>query len=113
MNIGNPGEFTIEECARAVLEVTGSKSELRFHPLPEDDPTRRCPDISKARALLGWEPRIPLKEGLERCLEFFKARLVPGPKRREHADKRGHRVRSCQACVRPHQRGTPPPTRTF
>ena len=64
MNIGNPGEFTILECAQAVLEVTGSKSELRFEALPEDDPTRRCPDITKARALLGWEPRITLREGL-------------------------------------------------
>ena len=53
VNIGNPGEFTILECAQAVLEVTGSKSELRFQALPEDDPTRRCPDITKARALLG------------------------------------------------------------
>jgi dTDP-glucose 4,6-dehydratase len=57
VNIGNPGEFTILECAQAVLEVTGSKSELRFEALPEDDPTRRCPDIAKARALLGWEPQ--------------------------------------------------------
>jgi dTDP-glucose 4,6-dehydratase len=75
VNLGNPGEFTIEECARAVLDVTGSKSELRFHPLPEDDPTRRCPDISKARALLGWEPRIPLREGLAKSLEFFKSKV--------------------------------------
>ena len=57
VNLGNPGEFTILECARTVLEVTGSKSELKFEPLPVDDPTRRCPDISKARRLLGWEPR--------------------------------------------------------
>ena len=75
VNLGNPGEFTIEECARAVLEVTGSKSELHSHPLPEDDPNRRCPDISKARALLGWEPRIPLKEGLAKSLEFFRSQV--------------------------------------
>jgi dTDP-glucose 4,6-dehydratase len=77
VNIGNPGEFTILECARAVLEVTGSKSELRFQPLPQDDPTRRCPDIAKARTLLGWEPRIPLKEGLAKSLNFFRSRAAP------------------------------------
>jgi dTDP-glucose 4,6-dehydratase len=78
VNIGNPQEFTILECAQAVLEVTGSKSELRFESLPEDDPTRRCPDIAKARALLGWEPRITLREGLKRSLEFFTSHLATG-----------------------------------
>jgi dTDP-glucose 4,6-dehydratase len=73
VNIGNPVEFTILECAEAVLEITGSKSELRFGALPEDDPARRCPDISKARTLLGWEPQVPLKEGLRRSLEFFRS----------------------------------------
>jgi dTDP-glucose 4,6-dehydratase len=72
VNIGNPVEFTILECAQAVLEVTGSKSELRFEPLPQDDPTRRQPDITKARTLLGWEPKIALKEGLAKSLEFFR-----------------------------------------
>ena len=76
VNIGNPDELTILECAEAVLEVTGSKSGLRFEALPEDDPTRRCPDIGKARALLGWEPRIPLKEGLRRSLEFFRSKAA-------------------------------------
>ncbi len=61
----------ILECAQAVLEATGSASELRFEPLPQDDPTRRRPDITKARALLGWEPKIALKEGLAKCLPFF------------------------------------------
>ena len=74
-NIGNPVEFTILECAQAVLEVTGSKSELIFEPLPQDDPTRRRPDITKAKALLGWEPKVALKEGLQKCLEFFKAEV--------------------------------------
>ena len=78
VNIGNPNEFTILECAQAILEVTGSKSELRFEDLPEDDPTRRCPDITKARELLGWEPQINLKEGLERSLEFFRSHLATG-----------------------------------
>jgi dTDP-glucose 4,6-dehydratase len=77
VNIGNPVEFSILECAQAVLEVTGSKSELRFESLPEDDPTQRQPDISKARALLGWEPKIPLKEGLVKSREFFRSRLQP------------------------------------
>jgi dTDP-glucose 4,6-dehydratase len=72
VNIGNPTEFTILECAQAVLEVTGSKSKLCFEALPEDDPTRRQPDITKARELLGWEPKINLKEGLEKSLAFFR-----------------------------------------
>jgi dTDP-glucose 4,6-dehydratase len=78
VNLGNPNEFTILECAREVLAVTGSKSELRFEPLPEDDPTRRRPDITKARKLLGWEPKVELREGLERSLEFFKAKAAAG-----------------------------------
>lgn len=72
VNIGNPEEFTVLEAAQAVLELTGSKSELRFLPLPEDDPTRRCPDIAKARTLLGWEPRTSLREGLLKSLSYFK-----------------------------------------
>ncbi len=75
VNIGNPGEFTILECAQAVLEVTGSKSSLCFKPLPEDDPTRRCPDITKARTLLGWEPQVQLKEGLQKSLDFFRGKI--------------------------------------
>ena len=78
VNIGNPDEFTILECAHTVLEVTGSKSELRFEALPEDDPTRRRPDIAKARALLGWEPQINLKEGLRKSLEFFRSKAAAG-----------------------------------
>lgn len=75
VNIGNPVEFTILECAKAVLEVTGSESKLIYVDLPVDDPTRRRPDITKARTLLGWEPRIGLKEGLEKSLAFFRSRL--------------------------------------
>jgi dTDP-glucose 4,6-dehydratase len=78
VNIGNPDEFTILECARAVLEVTGSKSELRFQALPEDDPALRCPDITKARTLLGWKPRIGLKEGLAMSLDFFRSKVNSG-----------------------------------
>jgi dTDP-glucose 4,6-dehydratase len=76
VNIGNPNEFTMLECAREVLAVTGSKSGIVFKPLPQDDPTRRRPDISKARALLGWEPKISLREGLERSLAYFSACLI-------------------------------------
>jgi dTDP-glucose 4,6-dehydratase len=71
VNIGNPAEFTILECAQAVLEVTGSSSSLVFSELPEDDPTRRQPDIARARELLGWEPKVELREGLRRSLGFF------------------------------------------
>ena len=78
VNIGNPTEFTILECAQAVLEVTGSKSELRFESLPEDDPARRRPDIAKARALLDWEPRISLREGLQKSLDFFAGKVHAG-----------------------------------
>jgi dTDP-glucose 4,6-dehydratase len=78
VNIGNPTEFTILECARAVLEVTGSRSEMRLEPLPEDDPARRRPDITKARALLGWEPRISLHEGLQKSLDFFAGKAAAG-----------------------------------
>ena len=72
-NIGNPVEFTILECAQAVLEVTGSGSKLRCEPLPQDDPRQRQPDISKAKRLLGWEPLIDLRTGLRRSLDYFKA----------------------------------------
>jgi dTDP-glucose 4,6-dehydratase len=72
VNIGNPTEFTVLECARVVLEVTGSTSEIRFEPLPEDDPTRRKPDISKAKKILGWEPRVGLREGLALSLPYFR-----------------------------------------
>ena len=76
VNIGNPSEMTILECAKTVLQVVkNSKSELRFLDLPVDDPTRRRPDISKARTLLGWEPGIGLKEGLIKSLAFFKSKV--------------------------------------
>jgi dTDP-glucose 4,6-dehydratase len=72
VNIGNPVEFTILECAKRVIEVTGSKSSIRQEPLPQDDPKQRQPDITKARTLLGWDPRVGLEEGLKRSLEYFK-----------------------------------------
>jgi dTDP-glucose 4,6-dehydratase len=73
VNIGNPGEFTMLECAKEVLAVTGSDSTIVFEPLPQDDPARRRPDITKARMLLGWEPKVSLREGLAMSLEYFKA----------------------------------------
>jgi dTDP-glucose 4,6-dehydratase len=68
----------ILECAQAVIEVTGSKSKLVFESLPVDDPTRRCPDITRARTLLGWEPKITLKEGLKMSMSFFEQSLKNG-----------------------------------
>jgi dTDP-glucose 4,6-dehydratase len=78
VNIGNPEEWTIQECAREVISVTGSSSMITYLPLPEDDPARRRPDISKARTLLGWEPKVKLREGLERSLDHFRACLGNG-----------------------------------
>jgi dTDP-glucose 4,6-dehydratase len=76
VNIGNPTEFTMLQCAHEVLAVTGSNSPIVYQPLPQDDPTRRCPDIGKARALLNWEPKVPLREGLERSLAYFQSCLA-------------------------------------
>jgi dTDP-glucose 4,6-dehydratase len=72
VNIGNPTEFTILECAHLVLKVTGSKSPISYEPLPQDDPKQRRPDISRARELLGWEPKIDLEAGLKLSLEYFR-----------------------------------------
>ena len=72
VNIGNPGEFTIRQLAEIVIEMTGSRSEIVQMPLPQDDPLQRRPDITKARELLGWEPTIPLRQGLERTIDYFK-----------------------------------------
>jgi dTDP-glucose 4,6-dehydratase len=71
-NVGNPVEFTIRELAELVLEMTGSRSELSFLPLPEDDPKTRRPVIDVARSVLGWEPAVPLREGLERTIPHFR-----------------------------------------
>jgi dTDP-glucose 4,6-dehydratase len=71
VNIGNPNEFTVLELAEKVLEVTGSSSEIVFEPLPVDDPTQRQPDISLAKRVLGWEPRVPLEEGLRHTAAWF------------------------------------------
>jgi dTDP-glucose 4,6-dehydratase len=76
VNIGNPQEITIKEFADRILALTGSKAALEFRPLPQDDPKQRCPDITKARRILNWEPRVNLDEGLRLTLEYFKKRVA-------------------------------------
>lgn len=75
VNIGNPHEWTILECAKAVLKVTGSKSKIAYRPLPQDDPMQRKPDISKAQRLFGWEPKIDLETGLKLSLDYFRSTM--------------------------------------
>ncbi len=75
VNIGNPHEMTIEEIAREILRLTGSSSRLIYKPLPEDDPKVRQPDITRARTLLGWEPKVPLEDGLKKTLAYFRDKV--------------------------------------
>src|SRR5881409_2937877 len=75
VNIGNPQEMTIEAIARMIIKLTGSKSKVVYRPLPEDDPKVRQPDITRARTLLGWEPKVGLEEGLTRTLEYFRTKV--------------------------------------
>jgi dTDP-glucose 4,6-dehydratase len=75
VNIGNPHEMTIEDIARAIITMTGSKSQIVYRPLPEDDPKVRQPDITRARTLLGWEPRVGLEAGLTKTLEYFRKKV--------------------------------------
>ncbi len=72
MNIGNPVEYTVRQLAETILDITGSKSTLTIEPLPTDDPKVRRPDITRARTVLGWEPRVPLREGITRTVEYFR-----------------------------------------
>jgi len=76
VNIGNPQEITLAEFAERVRRLTGTKSEITFQPLPVDDPKRRCPDITKARRLLGWEPKVGLDEGLRLTVDYFRKQLA-------------------------------------
>ncbi|WP_321491141.1 UDP-glucuronic acid decarboxylase family protein [uncultured Hyphomonas sp.] len=76
INLGNPGEFTMRQLAEAVLELTGSTSQIVNRPLPSDDPRQRQPDISKAKAALNWEPTIPLAEGLKPTIEYFRNEIA-------------------------------------
>ncbi len=75
VNIGNPTEFTVLQLAQLVLDVTGSNAEITFEDRPQDDPMQRCPDITRARTLLGWEPRVDLRQGIERTVPWFAAEL--------------------------------------
>jgi len=78
INLGNPTESTILELAETIIELTNSSSSLEYHELPSDDPKNRCPDISQAKEKLGWEPTVPLKEGLAKTIEFFDDLLTRG-----------------------------------
>ena len=75
VNLGNPGEFTIKQLAEEVVKICDSKSGVKYLPLPEDDPKQRKPDISRAQTLLGWNPTIPLNEGLQKTVSYFKDRV--------------------------------------
>ncbi|HOV98013.1 MAG TPA: SDR family oxidoreductase [Bacteroidota bacterium] len=75
MNIGNPDEVTILQLAKEIIEITGSKSKIVFQELPQDDPKVRQPDITKAKTILGWKPKVPRVEGLQRTLEYFKKKV--------------------------------------
>jgi dTDP-glucose 4,6-dehydratase len=86
VNLGNPTEWTILECAREVQSLIGAHSEIVFRPLPRDDPRQRCPDITRAKTLLGWEPKVSLREGLARSLDYFRA-AVEAEKRQPRDEK--------------------------
>ena len=74
VNLGNPEEYRIIDLAKKIIDLTGSRSKIVFKPLPQDDPKRRCPDITLAKEKLGWEPRTPIEEGLKKTIEWFKGR---------------------------------------
>jgi len=76
VNIGNPHEMSIEEMARLIIRMTGATSRVVFRPLPTDDPQVRQPDITRARTLLGWEPKVPLEQGLTSTIDYFKAKMA-------------------------------------
>ncbi len=78
VNLGNPDEITILDLARTILDLTGSRARLLFAPLPVDDPVRRCPEISRARSLLGWEPRVSLATGLPQTIDYFASLVERG-----------------------------------
>ena len=76
VNIGNPHELTIKQIAETIIRMTGSTSQLVYRPLPEDDPKVRQPDITKARTLLGWEPKVSLEDGLTKTIEYFRKKVL-------------------------------------
>ena len=73
VNLGNPVEIPVKELAERIIKLTGSASTLVYKPLPQDDPTQRCPDITLAKSKLGWEPTVPLEAGLKRTIDYFRA----------------------------------------
>ena len=75
VNIGNPREMTIKEIAETIIRMTGSTSQIVYQPLPTDDPKLRQPDITRARTLLGWEPKVPLEEGLVKTIDYFRTKV--------------------------------------
>jgi len=75
VNLGNPREMTILEFAEAIRSLTGASSQIVFRPLPQDDPKRRQPDITRAKSLLGWQPEVGLEEGLKYTLDYFRSRV--------------------------------------
>jgi nucleoside-diphosphate-sugar epimerase len=75
VNIGNPEEMTLLQIAETIIRMTGSRSRIAFGPLPTDDPKVRQPDITRARTLLGWEPRVPLEDGLAATIEYFRKKI--------------------------------------
>jgi len=75
-NIGNPDEYTVQQLADIVLELTGSSSTIARQPLPADDPKLRRPDITRARTMLGWEPKVPVRDGVARTIEYFRRLLA-------------------------------------
>jgi dTDP-glucose 4,6-dehydratase len=76
VNLGNPREMTIKEIAETIIRMTGSKSRIVYRPLPTDDPKVRQPDITRARTLLGWEPKVALEEGLAKTIEYFRRKIT-------------------------------------
>jgi dTDP-glucose 4,6-dehydratase len=85
VNIGNPVEYSVREVAEMVIELSGSRSEISYQPLPEDDPKQRCPDITRAKETLGWEPRVGAREGLRKTIDWFVGQLAD---RQEAASRR-------------------------
>jgi UDP-glucuronate decarboxylase len=78
LNLGNPGEFTMLQLAEKVISLVGGKSKITFKPLPSDDPKQRRPDITRAKQFLGgWEPQVPLDEGLQRTIAYFRGQTLP------------------------------------
>jgi dTDP-glucose 4,6-dehydratase len=75
VNIGNPAEMTVLEFAREIIRATGSRSKVVFKPLPQDDPKQRRPDITRAREILGWAPKVPLAKGLVKTIEYFRKKV--------------------------------------